>query len=236
MTIRYSLHPNNLKNKKKDFFAKVQLTGSVDLEDIINRMDELGSTVTKADSMAVIEDCTRAVESFLLEGYRVNIGGLVQIYPGIKGSFNNYEDSFKKGKHRLHASARPGARISKKLQLKGKAIKVDSSTPWPALSEFRDIFTDTRNTILTPGSIGMIWGEDLKFNPEETDEGIFFVNINDKTRIRISQVQKNQPKELVFLIPQDLEKGAEYSLIVRRRAKNSSSLRTGTLSKTLRPA
>lgn len=56
MTISYVLHENHLTSDPNDYLARVYVTGTVDVEGVIDRMIERGSTTTKADILAALED------------------------------------------------------------------------------------------------------------------------------------------------------------------------------------
>ncbi len=81
MAINYALFENHLTSDPDDYAAQVKITGSADLEVLANRMIDQGSTVTKPDILAVLEDAIKATESCLLDGYRVQLGGLCELFP-----------------------------------------------------------------------------------------------------------------------------------------------------------
>ncbi|OGB67431.1 MAG: hypothetical protein A2Y94_10395 [Caldithrix sp. RBG_13_44_9] len=82
---------------------------------------------------------------------------------------------------------------------------------------------------MTRGGIGQITGHRLKFDPEDTKQGIFLV-AEDGTETRITMVGVNKPSQLMFSIPSSLPAG-NYTLEVR--VIFSSKLRSGKLTETL---
>ena len=62
------------------------------------------------------------------------------------------------------------------------------------------------NESFTPGQIVSIKGSYLKFNEEDQSQGIFFVD-DDKSEVRVSNVVKNMPSELMFFVPDELNSG-----------------------------
>ena len=54
------------------------------------------------------------------------------------------------------------------------------------------------NSRVTPGRMGQITGHRLRFDPGDTSQGIFFVN---GSATRVSVAGKNDPSELMFLVP-----------------------------------
>ncbi|HUW83231.1 MAG TPA: DUF4469 domain-containing protein [Phycisphaerae bacterium] len=77
-------------------------------------------------------------------------------------------------------------------------------------------------------------GNRLKFDPNEADEGLYFV-ADASGETKVSTVQKNKPSQLVFLVPAGLAAGT-YHLEVRARMGSGTSareLRMGRLDSTL---
>ena len=70
MSIQYVLQENTLPKGDK-YRARVQARGTVDLDGVIDRMLEQGSTITRADILAVLNNYYTAIERLVLSGYRV---------------------------------------------------------------------------------------------------------------------------------------------------------------------
>ena len=74
MSIKYALYANRLTEEPDIYAAKVKFTGSVNMETLAKRIIDQGSTVTMPDILAVMENLVKAIEGYLLEGYRINLG------------------------------------------------------------------------------------------------------------------------------------------------------------------
>jgi len=85
MPINYALFENNVTADPDEHAATVQMTDTTDLDALIRRMIERGSTTTRADILAEMKDAIGACESMLLDGMRVNLGGLVEFVPRVRG-------------------------------------------------------------------------------------------------------------------------------------------------------
>jgi len=83
----------------------------------------------------------------------------------------------------------------------------------PALVEYTDINSQTTNSIVTAGGIGQIVGEELKFNPANAAEGIFFTAANG-TATKVTVIASRTEGKLMFSIPA-LAPGS-YTLEVRK--------------------
>ena len=229
MTVKYVLRENLLVEDPGIYAAQVQTNNTADLEQIAKRMIELGSTVTMADILAVIEDAIQASESLLLEGNRVHIDGLCELFPRIKGKFDGITDTFDPARHSLDVGAAPGTRIRKAFREQGSVTKEETIKPMPSLLEFVDTGSGTTNQTITTGNIGTINGHRLSFNIEQVDEGVFFI-AGDATVTRVNAVQKNKPGQVVFLVPESLAPaGNPYHLRVKARFSPEEDPRTGEL-------
>ncbi len=221
MAIKYVLRKNNLVEEPDIYAAGVQISGSVGLEQIADRIVEQGTTVRRADVLAVLENAITAIDTLLLDGFRVNLGGLCDLFPRIRGKFEGPSDSYDPSRHKVDVSANPGKRIRSAVREQATVEKQQTIKPVPDLVSYG-------NTGL-PGSpsIGTITGYRLKFNTDQGDEGIFFVSTTDASETRVSPptIQLNKPSRLVFLNP-TLSSGT-YWLEVRTRYTPEGELRVG---------
>ncbi|MEW6197161.1 MAG: DNA-binding domain-containing protein [Planctomycetota bacterium] len=227
MAIHYALFRNKLSSRPDAHAGVVQLTGSAGLEDIVRRMLERGSTVTRTDILAVLEDAIAATEALLLDGRRVNFGGLVELFPRVRGIFDGAADGYDPKRHRVDVAARVGSRVRKGVRENARVIKDDAIQPAPLLLELRDIASDTINKLLTPENIGQLTGSRLKYDPGEADEGVYCVAVSTQAATKVTTIQKNMPSQVVFLVPA-LAAGW-YWLEVRNRQKGTQQLRMGRL-------
>ncbi len=225
MPIQYALFENNLTSDPDDYMALVQPIGTADLDVIIERMIQQGSTVTKADTLSVLEDYFTAVESMVLEGMNVTTP-LANFGASIKGVFNGQTDSFNQARHQITPTASPGKRLRGVVAQKGQPVKQEASKPAPNPLAYLDVSTNARNGIVTPGGMGQVVGHRLKFDASDENQGIFFVAA-DGTATRVTVVGRNMPADLMFMVPDGLAAG-EYTLEVRA-AFASNDVRTGAL-------
>nr|VFJ57972.1 MAG: protein of unknown function (DUF4469) with IG-like fold [Candidatus Kentron sp. DK] len=231
MPINYALFENHLTSDPNDYAAQVQFTGSTDLDTIVRRITEQGSTWSESDIKAVLGETIRVCESLLLEGNRVNFGGLCELFPRVSGVFNGVTDNFDSARHRVDVGASPGSRVRKTVRDNAHVAKVEAIRPAPSPLEYVDLGSGEINGALTPGNIGTLNGHRLKFDPTKEDEGIFLIPAGNGAAQKITVVQRNKPGQLVFLIPQ-IKKG-DYVIEVRARLFGGEELRVGSLGATL---
>ncbi len=228
MPIQYSLRENHLTPEPNDFMASVSPTRTVEMEDVIDRMVERGSTVTKADILSVMEDFEKALVSFIQEGTFVNLP-FANYSTSIKGVFEGHDDIYDSKRHQIMINLNAGKEIKVLTKRRLSVEKQEAVTPSPHLTVFTDFNTGEKNSILTPGGMAQIMGHRLKVNPEVEEEGVYFVK-EDAAETKITVIGQNKPASLMFMIPTELTSG-DYTLEVR--VKVGESVRTGKLSNTL---
>lgn len=232
MAIKYTLIENLLTPDPNDYYPQVQITARAEQEDLADRMISLGSTVGKADILAVISLLDDATEALVLEGYRVNIAGIVDISPRMQGVFDGPGDGFDKSRHTLGVAANPSPGFITRIRQGGSVSKGETIKPMPNPLEFRDAATGNSNGPVTKGNIGTLSGSRLKLDPAQPDEGIYFIASSGGVATKVGTISTNKPGQLIFLIPATLASG-EYSVQVRVRLPGNSEVRNGTLDSVL---
>ena len=228
MAIKYTLTENLLTPDPNDYYPQVQITGRAGQEELADRMLSLGSTVRKADILAVLSLLDEAAERLVLEGYRVDLAGVVDISPRMQGVFDGPGDGFDKSRHTLGVTANPSPGFISRIRQDATVSKEEAVKPMPDPLEFRDAATGNNNGPVTKGNIGTLNGSRLKLDLAHPDEGIFFVASSGGAVTKVETVSTNKPGQLVFLIPATLASG-EYSVQVRTRFRDSAEIRTGNL-------
>jgi hypothetical protein len=184
--------------------------------------------VTRADVLAVLDNFFTTIEGLLLLGFNVTTPG-ANYRVGIKGGFDGQTDSFTPGRNSVEASINPSARLRRAMQ-RAQVQKQESSERLPRPLNYTDLNTGELNNRMTPGGIGRLTGYRLKFDPADANQGIFFIN---GSTTQVDVVGKNDPSELMFLVPASLTSG-NYSLEIRSAIGNTAVLHTGLLADVLR--
>lgn len=222
MTITYALHENHLTSDPNDYTAVVTAVGTLSTDDLIERMLNHGSTLTKADALAALELYHNVIGQALVEGYSI-VTPTVNYRASIKGVFNGPSDGFDASRHTVAPNTSPSRGL--RNQLKTASVqKGETDTRVPNLVEYIDFGSNTRNSLLTPGNAGQISGHRLKHDPTDSAQGVYFV-AEDGTATPATTIMTNEPAKLMFLIP-TLPAGL-YSLQVR--AAFGQTVRVGSL-------
>lgn len=223
MPIHYALHPNKLTGNPNDYMAIINFTGSIDEEALIEQMMRQGSTITRADTKAVLDNYHTAIIYYVLDGFKVTTQ-TANYGASIKGIFIGPHDTFSSDRHHLEPQVSAGAELRREVHRNGRAAKQEGGINEPHLGVYIDVNSGSRDSLITPGGLGRITGYRLKFDPNDPEQGIFF--ITDGTRTRVEVVGKNKPGELMFLVPASLDPGS-YTLLVKAAFKGK--LRQGKL-------
>jgi len=232
MAVEYVLRKNPLMTESPGYAASVVTAGSAGLDRIADRIVEQGSTVGRADVLAVLENALAAADSLLQEGFRVQLGGIVDLFPRIKGRFASPTDLYDPARHQVDVAAMPGRRLRKAFHRSAAVKRIGKAVPAPALVAFSQQPPPPQAGTITAGAIGILDGSRLKFEADRADEGIFLVKGDGTGEIKIETVQKNTPKQLVFLVPA-VPAGCRYRLEVRARHRGGTALRVGRLDESL---
>lgn len=191
MSLKYSLIPNHLTDDPDDYMGIVQDQQSHTIEDIIDIMIGRGSTVTKAEALSVIEEYEAAVEQILASGGSVNTS-LFRTKDSIAGVFTDQFDTFDPSRHYIRRNIIPGQRIGGST-VEMPVEKVSANRVRPVLEYFRDFTSGTQSETLTPGGTAEIRGSHLKIDPEDPDQGVYFLG-SDDTEHKVELIMRNMPR------------------------------------------
>ncbi|MCB1159680.1 MAG: DUF4469 domain-containing protein [Leptospiraceae bacterium] len=222
--ILYGLYRSIIGKLPDKFFARPITPQVYETEDVIRRMLESGSTITRSDIIAVYHDMRKTIQNILQEGGRVNLNGFCQFFPVIKGVFEDEFDSFDSSRHSLDISSRVSAEFKLAFQ-DVKLEKTEVKPNLPNLKAFLDLKTGEKNSIISSNSIAALKGSNLKFDPFQVDEGLFLQNMQDKHYIPINLLSRNTESELNFFCPPEITEGVPYRLELRNRIRMSKDLK-----------
>ena len=224
--LKYALVENVMTTDPHNCIAVVSSPEVKDLNDVIDFMIAEGTGLTRPQAMAYFEKLTQTIEYFLGEGHRV-VTPLVRVRLSISGVFNNKKDYFDSSRHKLNIRTSSGLRL-RELPSKIKLEKVEVSQQAPLPELFEDGSSREVNLLASPGGIGVLKGNRLKFDPDDNALGIFFIPVEDTANeTRVDVYSGVKPSEIHFQIP-DLPAG-EYAIAVKTKSLNGSYIQKGEL-------
>lgn len=226
----YYLQKNPITSDPNDHSARVVVPNTLTLDDIVREMQRRNSSLTESDILSALTLLFEVTTDEVAQGNTVTLPVAV-FRPSIRGVFKDATDVYDEKRHEKRASVSQGTMMASKM--KNAAVeKVTEPLPQPAPLHFEDVVTDTINSKVTPGGIGIIKGEELKFDQENEEEGIYFVGNDSEGTFKASVLAKVTSGTLIFSIPNDLAPG-DYTVEVRKIYGSKTKLITGTLYETL---
>lgn len=228
MTIKYYLQDNKLTPDPREQRAIVKTNGHRTLDDLIDEAMDRGTLVTRTDITAVLHLFFQVYSDYAAKGYSISTP-LISTRPVVKGTFDSVTATFDPSQHEVKVSCVPGT-LLRDMMKKASVQKITTTERLPRLLELHDQLSDTYNEQITPGGFAILAGSRLSFDPKASDEGIFFISA-DGIESQVTQVARNKPAELIFLVPPSLSSGT-YSLVQRSRL-GGTNLREGNLSEVL---
>ena len=107
MSLEYYLIPNHMTSDPDDYMAVSSNSDSYTMEDVYKQMTREGSTVTKAEALAVFEEITQAIAGILEEGHSI-VTPLVNITSSVSGVFESEDDRFDPSRHEVRLNIGTG--------------------------------------------------------------------------------------------------------------------------------
>jgi len=218
--MKYYLQHYATSKNPDNHAAQVQTNSSSNLDAMIKYIRRRGTTGTALDGKAALDLFFRVLVEQLFDDLASNLP-LANFRPSIHGTFKPADDSFNTSRHHCRAIVSQGSLMGK-LMRECRVIKVDHSKRMPIIRQFRDIVSNKVNREITPGGMGQITGDALKFNLKNAEEGVFFVHA-DGEETRVSMFANHTEKKLIFSIPKDLAAGQHNLICVCKDSRNCSA-------------
>lgn len=196
--LNYSLTENLLTERADDYTAQVQPLRSNDKEDIIERMLQRGTSLTRTDLLAVLNLFDEVIAETIESGEVVNLP-LFNTSFSISGVFEGATDSFDANRHKLNVNLSKGTLLR---QAEGKISlqKTTAVAPQPVILEVKDSVSGKTNEVLTPGGVAEIHGNNIKIAGDDASCGLWFVPSTGEA-LKAGVLVQNKPSAIIAMIP-----------------------------------
>lgn len=227
--IKYFAQPNKLNTPNAPaFLPRAVRAGTANQERILDFITQEGTTITRAEGMAVFNGLMKALDHFLSLGYHVRLP-FAEFRPTVQGRIEG-ADVAANGN-----SLSPAVRIIPGVALRNvlKGVSLVSVEQRPEVVKVLT-FLNTRDqsvTALKAGDLCIVRGQGMTFDPAEAADGVFFVSVSDKSEHRATEYAHTGNRSVTFKAPAELTAG-NYSLVVRTGANRVRPL-SGSLDATL---
>lgn len=228
--VNVTLHKCYLSEHNSNY-ARVQ-RNTASMSNVIATALKETSRFKEEDLVAAQMVFKRAVLTLLEQGNAVNVLELGSLYPTARGSISSDNPSLSELPE-LSLSFTPSSEAIEAVQKAdvASAILADSS---PSISLIEDLFTHQSGEKLTQGKVVRIRGQRLKIAGTKEETGLYFAPLDEDEKIDTSGANwirlddsgffKNTASFLEFFLPESLEKGKKYALIIRTAAGRGKSL------------
>ncbi len=228
MMIYFNLRENKLVEQPHASCAHVRIVHNVGVSEFADVLCERGSTITKTDTIALIQMIGETIQSLLAQSYSVSLP-FATFSSGIKGIFDSPTDQYDPERHQVRPRVMAGAKLKHFFTYGVEVEKHLLDQTRPILFQYEDVESGTANTILTPNGIGRIYGKNMTMDTEQPDQGIFFVD-QDGQKIRVQKIAESRPSFCAFVVPQECVPGTYTIKFVNLHGEE---LREGVFNKPL---
>ena len=229
MPVTYYLQPNPVTPDPNDQSARVVTAGNLTADDLAAELVKRGNASSKAQAAGIINGFLDLVAEKVAEGFAVN-NSLFTARPGINGVFTDLTDTFDAARHVLRGNLSPGPGLEEAMRT-ATTQKTTKAEPAPVILSFINKNTGGINATVTSGGIGLLVGEQLKFDPAVATAGIYFVPATGSA-VKVTTIASRTEGELLFQVP-TLAAGTWHIEVRRSYGTTNPVLRTGQLSAAL---
>ncbi|MCG8581730.1 MAG: DUF4469 domain-containing protein [Bacteroidales bacterium] len=222
MTLRFKLIKSNLLTTKKAYHAVPVSRKTINEDDLIESIIRPGSGITKGEALSMIEAYHEAICQALEEGDIVSTE-MYTIKPSIGGSFDDYNSPFDSKKHSVKMNITSGKRLNK-VTTRIKPRRKTGESLMPVIKRFLDIKNKSLDGPVAVGSLLVIRGNRLKFDPDDDRQGVYLQMDGSAKVIKADIVAENTNARLLLQVP-EMQPG-QYRVLVKTVYRNSKMLRT----------
>lgn len=210
--IKYFAQPNRLNTPNAPaYLPRAVRTGTVGQDQVLDFITQEGTTITRAEALAVFNGITKALGHFLSLGYHVNLP-FADFRPTVQGRIDTQDPVAAGG------NLAPAVRVKAGSAIRGvlsgvSVMAVDKSAPSVTVFSFQNL-RDQSTTALQASDLCVIRGQGLSFDPAQLADGVFFVSAADQSEHRADQYAHTGHRSATFKAPAQLTAG-KYSIVVR---------------------
>jgi hypothetical protein len=220
--LNYFLLENLLTDRPDDYSAQTHSIATLDKEEIIARILNKGTLLTRTDILAVLNGFEETVADALLEGYSLTLP-LFNASFSISGVFESPLDAFDPNRHKLNINLTKGT-LLRKAEKEIKLEKTNTVAALPNIQEVKDSISGTVNEKLTPKGVAEIRGYHLKIDGTDPTCGLWFVS-GDGTETKAEVLVENKPSRIIAMLP-DLPAGNYHVKVVTQHSGGGTFVKT----------
>ena len=219
MAIRYVMTENRLR--KGSYYARVIRGERVGLNQMINNI-LTKTSLSASDVQGVVLALKDEITDILLAGNTAVLDGIASFNLTLRGSFDSPNVVVTNSNTQLNFNVTVEQPIIKRVSQEAVFSRQAITIKMPIITTFRDVATNLSDQY-TAGSIVRFRGQNMKFNPQETDQGVFFSDGSQEKRLSIYSIINDN--RIDALIPSDMI--GNQKITIRTRYTTGGNLRSG---------
>jgi hypothetical protein len=222
-TIKAWLYENMLTDDKDDYAARVSAERTLSVRDICQSAVERGGADINAAAMEhAVELFHKEMGYRLCDGFSVNTGWY-NASMHIKGVFTDPTEGFDPEKHTVVAEFHQGVELRKELGMVGVSILGKAETGF-FIAQVTDMRSGSVNDLLTPGRNAKITGSKIKVEGSDPSCGVYFVNAQDGTRVKVDEADIVENKNATVMIITPALAAGTYHIEITTQYSHSKNL------------
>ncbi|MDC7219450.1 MAG: DNA-binding domain-containing protein [Spirochaetales bacterium] len=209
--IDYYLRENYLSTSEENrYMANVVKKKTVEQEELINIMLGKNTTVTRQDTLVVMDLLKETVMEQILSGFPVKTD-LFKANVSIRGSFVSSDDSFDSTRHKVCVNIKPADDFKADLIKNAQVEHVDPNQSQPFIRQVFDYESqELRDDLASGALIGLKGGN---FTEENRETRVYLTREGETDKIAVGKIYQVKGRSILCFLPDNLEAG-EYSISV----------------------
>ncbi len=225
--LRGNTYPNAVTPDPDDYTLSIIGGMSYSLRDLAQLVVKSGITTQSEDQL--VGDFRLIMEKGIemgLQGNNISLDYITMRF-GVKGVFNSANEIFSRPKHEVTAILGVGQVVRDAM----RETLVENLGPGQNLAQM-DTFINKGNgevnLRVTAGQVLEIKGVNLKVGGDHPNVGVFLQEepSEGKQAIKVSVILVNEPKHLMFMVPDSLVEGRNYRVTIVSQQGASSSAKS----------
>ncbi len=199
LTLRYEIVEYHLARGVRVYKARVKPIRTVKIDELVHEISQRGVTASEHDIKNCLVHAAEVIGDYLSWGYTVDSPfGIIRTT--VRGKFDDWNDRFDPDRHEVDIKIVPNRRMRARVRRTVQLEKQHAEDPGPQIYNYHDASTERDNGPLTPGGLGNLYGKGLKFDANDSKQGIFFIG-KDYSATRVAQGAKGSDGEIFFVVP-----------------------------------
>ena len=229
-SVNVTIHKNYLREGENSY-AKVQRT-TAGMDNVIATILSHTKVFDKASLVATVMLFKEAILELLTQGTAINLFELGTLYPCAQGNIPSSNPNISEIPN-LSLGFTPSQEALKAV---GKAdiSMAKAEETLPQISHIEDLATHSTDCTVSAGHAVRITGRRLRIAGDETQVGLYFAQQNDNGKINENEAEwiktdnssffKNTPSYLELFLPDTLESGKSYFIVIRSASGRGKSI------------